>query len=121
MPEVTAEPYEEEEGWDGEVEETEAAPKKRGTKPLVLAPLAAAFEKAQRKHAKAAESHEALTERVADIEEKIAEKNAAHEEAIGRLNERLEKAQAARDAADPVTLKAELDAAEAALNEALGN
>lgn len=120
MPEVTAEPYVEED-WDGEVEEAEEAPKKRGTKPLVLAPLAAAFEKAQRKYAKATESHDALNEKVADLEEKIAEKNAAHEEVIGRLNERLEKAKDARDAADPETLKSELEAAEAALNEALGN
>lgn len=53
MNEVTAEPYDEDEDWDGVVEEAEPEPVKRGRKPMTFAKAAANYERAKVKFDKA--------------------------------------------------------------------
>ncbi|MGW6789992.1 hypothetical protein [Streptomyces chartreusis] len=96
MNQVVAEPYEEDEDWDGEVEEE---PKSRaGAKPLVLTAAAREFEQAQRAYDKLKGKADTVDAR---LEKARARYDAVQEEAktVGpALEEATQRLTAAREA-----------------------
>jgi hypothetical protein len=88
---TVAEPYDEDEDWDGEVAEEESEPKKRGVVPLVLTAAARDFEKAQRAYDKVKAKADTVGARLDKARDRY---QAVQEEADG-IGPALEDAEAA--------------------------
>ncbi|MFF0183495.1 hypothetical protein [Streptomyces sp. NPDC005244] len=111
MSEVVAEPYEDDEDWDGTVDgaapEAEPEPKKRGRKPLTFAKVAGDFERATVKFDKAQKAFDTHASRLkaAHLKYEAVKSEGAH------IGPALEEAGEVLDAA-----RAAFEEAHAALN-----